>query len=636
MRRLFPLSLLAAIACATAFAQLTPKLPTADKPLVSLTLFIDEESSQQLTGSVTARIEDGWHINAAHPLDEFSIPTVLSIESAALADARFEYPPHKEEEFDFAGGKLAVYDGTIRIPFTAKKKMNSGSIEAKLRYQACNDRICLPPTNVSTRVSFGSSVVPVSSTAVPGVIAPPTAAPGTNSDVSAQPSPETVTESSGTPTIEPLVAPEPEPSQSAQFTPLENAPAGGSLFGGDVRSTFAARGLWLTLLVIFVGGLALNLTPCVYPLIPITFAFFSSQSGESRLRRFSLASSYVLGLALTYSVLGVFSALSGKLFGAWLQSTGVLVFFAVMMVVLAASMFGLYDIRVPHFITDRSGARAGYAGALSMGLLVGIVAAPCVGPFVISLIALVSQIGSPVLGFVFFFALAVGLGLPYLILAVFSSGISSIPRAGVWMDHVKKAFGFVMIAMAFYFLRPVLGELIYTRGVAASLILGALFLFVSGREATAQSGRTVRIVIAVLLLVAGSVFAWPRHEGEGLVWEKFSESALENARTGGRPVIIDFYADWCLPCKELDAKTFNDSTVLREGESFVRLKADLTRVDDPATVELSSRFGIVGVPTIVFVGPDGAEIKSLRLTGFEEADKFVVRMKSARQSSGGE
>lgn len=560
-------------------------LGPSDEPLVELKVVFDAPpvSPSQVRGVVEAAIKEGWHLNSARPTDEFAIPTTLKIESPALEVSRIDYPAHVERAFTFTNGeKIAVWEGTVAIPFYAVQKAAEGSVRATLNYQACNDRICLPPRDTMVTVSF-----PAGSAA------------------------ET---------------PAPYPPQSAAFTPLAAAPAASpkSLFSSDVASTLASRGLLLTLVAVLILGLALNLTPCVYPLVPITVAYFSSQTEGQRSRRIGLSVSYVLGLAVMYSALGVFSALSGKLFGAWLQQPAVLIFFALLMVVLAASMFGLYDIRVPQFIASRAGARAGYAGAATMGLLAGIVAAPCVGPFIISLIALVAQRGDALLGFVLFFVLALGLGLPFLLLGIFSSSLSSIPRSGAWMVQIKKALGFVLIAMAFYFLRPIIGDPAYQWGVGLSLLIGAAFLFL--KSDPNRAGNVIRVVSAVLLAVVGVLYLIPRAEGAGIRWSAYDEASLQAAKMRDKPVMIDFSADWCLPCKELDEKTFTHPRVIEEAERFVRLKADLTHSTDTQSLQLSSRYQIFGVPTIVFLRPDGTEASEQRLFGFERPEDFLERM----------
>jgi thiol:disulfide interchange protein DsbD len=551
---------------------------------------VDSRQGDQLHGVIVAKIADGWHVNSAKPLDDFVIPTKLSFENADLLSA--DYPAHVLKSFAFTNGsQLAVYEGTFRVPFTAKLHAGAAELQASVRYQSCNDRLCLPPKTAKASISL----TPVAS------------APG-----------HTTTTAVAT-------------STSGAFSRLSDAPKGAqaektSLLSSNIGGTFASRGLPLTLLAIFILGLALNLTPCVYPLIPITIGYFSSQSKGSRSQRIALSVAYVVGLAITYSALGVFSALSGKLFGAWLQLPAVLIFFALLMLVMASSMFGAFEITVPHFISDRSGGRAGVAGAFTMGLLIGIVAAPCVGPFVISLIALVSQLASPLLGFLMFFVLALGLGVPYLILGVFSSGLSELPRSGMWMVQVKKAMGFILIAMAFYFLRPLTGDVVFRYGVAGSLLIGAAFLFLS----KSPGARSLRLIIATLLLVSGVFFALPPKAGTAVRWERYESSVLNSAKAAGKPVVIDFYADWCAPCKELDQHTFNDPAVAGELQRFARIKANLTAADDPIVKQLTSQYAIVGVPTIVFIDGRGNEVPSLRLTGFEPPEKFVKRLAGVR------
>jgi thiol:disulfide interchange protein DsbD len=580
-------SFAAIVLAAPLFAQFDGGGITSDtaKSLVALSTEGVRVDGGALRGTLVATIKSGWHINSATPLDSFAIPTTIKFDPAVADLVSAAFPPHELKSFAFSGsGKLAVYEGTIRVPFVATLKGAATHAVATLRYQSCNDKICLPPASITIDVQPG--VAPVAG----GAAAPPSAA-----------------------------------SSSSQFTPLSAAPRNSSaLFGNDIGSTFTSHGLPLTLVAIFILGLALNLTPCVYPLIPITVGFFAGQTGGRRSQRAALSSVYVLGIAITYSILGVFSALSGRLFGAWLQLPAVLIFFALLMLIMASSMFGLFEMQAPRFITNRSGGRAGLAGALGMGLLIGIVAAPCVGPFVISLIALVAQLASPLMGFLLFFVLALGLGLPYLLLGIFSSGLTAIPRSGMWMVQVKKAMGFILIAMAFYFLRPLIGESIFRWGVAGSLLVGALMLFLS----RTTGGRVMRLACASLLLVAGVAFALPTEGGSSVSWKPFRESSLTSS--SGRPVIVDFYADWCIPCKELDQKTFRDGRVSDELARFERFKGNLTSSDDPTAQAMTRKYSIVGVPTILLIGSDGREVTSLRLTGFEEPEKFLARLRQVR------
>lgn len=578
-----------ALAVPTAFAVLSFLAPTSifaqigfggpdALPKASITGSLHERNGDEVAGTITATIADGWHVNSNTPSEEFAIKTdlVLDPETAELIGNPV-YPPQQMKAFEFTGGKeLAVYDGTFPIAFRAKLKPGVTKIAATLRFQACSDRVCLPPNRATTEIDAAKL----------------TAAPA------------------ATPT---------STAPSGGFTPLTAAPK--DVVPKDKLSqTFVSRGLPLTLGLLFLGGLALNLTPCVFPLIPITLGFFGMQSDGRRSRRLALSSMYVLGIVITYSTLGVLAALGGKMFGAWLQLPAVLIAFALMMLVLASSMFGAFDIQPPQWIANRSQGRAGLAGALTMGLAIGIVAAPCVGPVVISLIGLVAQLGNPVLGGVMFATLAFGLGFPYLVL------LNALPKPGEWMVTVKKGMGFALIAMAFYFIRPLTGDVVFQYGVAAALLIGAAFVLIS----RAKGARALRIAVGVGLLIGGIFFAIPPKKLPGVQWEKYDAKKLAEARVAGKPVVIDFYADWCLPCKELDEKTFTDARVMKELDRYVRVKADLTIADDETTKALTKEYAILGVPTIVFVDPAGNEVPAARLTGFEAADKFLQRAQSVK------
>ena len=542
-------------------------------PAIKLTGSFSKTAGDQASGVATVTIPPPWHINSAKPLDSFAIPTVLSFDpaTAELIDAK--YPPHELKAFSFSGNQqIAVYEGAIQIPFTATVK--GRKIKASLRYQSCNDKVCLPPKTVDAEFVQGAAAAT---------------------------------------------------QNPATFTTLANAPRNPAPAAGDrLASTFATSGLPLTLLIIFVGGLALNLTPCVFPMIPITMGFFAMQSDGRRSRRFALAGLYVLGIVIMYSSLGVVASLGGKMFGGWLQQPAVQIGFSALMLVLASSMFGAFDIGVPQFIANKAMGRAGLAGSMTMGLLVGIVAAPCVGPVVVSLITLVASIGKPVIGFVMFAALALGLGFPYLVM------LNALPRPGEWMVHVKKSMGFVLVAMAVYFLRPLIGDTWFHYGVAASLLIGAAFLlFMATRSAQA---RAIQLACAAALLAGGIaffVFAMPsRSGGSELTWQHYDQASMVGV-AAAQPAVIDFYADWCIPCKELDAKTFSDKGVAAELQRFRRVKADLTLPDDPKTKALTKQYGIVGVPTVVFLDSHGNELRDLRLTGFEEPEKFAARARQA-------
>jgi len=530
---------------------------------------------------VDAELASGWHVNSHVPSEDYLIATSVRVDPAAGVRAgEAKYPEGRMKKFSFAEKPLSVYEGTftLEIPLTfegAGPSAVTGSVE----FQACNDTQCLAPASVPFRASLSGS--------------------GEDRKL------------------------------SGGAVPLSQAPGGGERAAStaaagasrDFGQLLERRGFPVVLLLLFAGGLALNLTPCVYPVIPLTVSFFGGQAKGETGRVFGLATLYVLGMATTYSALGVAAGLSGKLFGAALQSPWVLAGVAAVLVALALSMFGLYDIRMPTTLMQKTGARSGRAGAYAMGLLVGVVAAPCVGPFVLGLLAFVAARQNAGLGFLFFFVLSLGLGLPYLFLAAFSGSLSRLPRAGEWMEGVKSVFGWVLLAMAAYFLRTAVPRPAGDWLLPAVLVAGAVTLAI--RRA---SLRPAARAAAALVFLAAAIFFVPRRAAAAPEWRPFTESEVSRA---GRPAVIDFSAAWCVPCRELDEKTFSDPRVREALGKRALFKADMTKSASPEVVALAERYSILGVPTLVFLDAGGAERSELRLVGFEDPDAFLKRLDKA-------
>lgn len=372
-----------------------------------------------------------------------------------------------------------------------------------------------------------------------------------------------------------------------------------------MAGVFAHHGAFLGFLAVLAGGLALNLTPCVYPLIGVTIAYFGNQGGGPR-RVLILAILYVLGIALMFSAVGVAVALSGGLFGAAMQNPYVLSALAALLVLLALSSFGLFSLQPPQWMLQRAGAaRPGYAGAVVMGLGMGVVAAPCIGPIVLGLLLMVERSGSALFGFALFFTLAVGLGLPYIGLALAAGSIRRLPRSGEWLAWVEQLFGFILIGLAIYFLDPVVPDHLMVRilpwyAVGAGLWLG----FVT------RAGRAWRPFLVFRSLVgvgavAGLLFlAIPRSPAQHLTFRPFDAATLRAAEAERKPVLIDFSASWCIPCREMEHSTFVNPAVVKEASRFVRLRADLTNQDGRSQA-IIHKFGIQGVPTTLIIDSAG-------------------------------
>ena len=337
---------------------------------------------------------------------------------------------------------------------------------------------------------------------------------------------------------------------------------------------------------------------------------------------FILGVLYVLGMAFTYSIVGVVTALSGAVFGALLQNSIVIVVIAGIFVVLALSMFGLYEIKMPDsMVAKAGGARSGVFGAFFMGLTMGVVAAPCIGPFVLGLVTYVAAKGDVFYGFIMFFFLAVGLGTPYLFLAIFSGRIKSLPRAGFWMEGVRNIFGFILIAMAIYFLDPLLPEILSTYLLPLFLIGSALYILFIDKLANDVKGyRIFKSVFAIIIIAASVWMLWPV-EKQSPEWEKYSTEAYEASLNNSDKIIIDFYADWCIPCKELDALTFSDPEVINALSEFSSYKVDMTKTMSDETALIREKFKIIGMPTILLINSKGEEIH--RVTGFLNAEEFL-------------
>jgi len=531
------------------------------------------------------RVSKPWYIHGTKESGDGLIPTVLSFSETPGVEIReFQFPEPEKKRFEYTNELVDVFSGEFLVQgkLFVDEKAATGRrvITGRLSYQACSSSACLPPENVP--VVFSLSIVPQGAFS--------------------------------------------EPLNQAMFE-KKNRP---SILQESVPGWKLGTGLWLTLLGIFLGGLALNLTPCIYPLIPITVSYFGGRSETLSGRIFVHGFLYISGLAFTNSILGLTASLSGGMLGSVLQNPVVLIVVAGIMVFLALSFFDFWELQIPSGLTRLASKDfGGYFGTFFMGLTLGIVAAPCLGPFILGLLTYVGQKGDPLLGFLYFFVLSLGMGLPLTILATFSGALEKLPMSGEWMLWIRKLLGWVLIGMAAYLLQPLLtqplGEKILFGAilVAAGLHLGWLDKSRSPMRAFPFIKKGVGVI-----LICGAVISFliVSPNRPGVQWLPYDETVLAEAIQAKEPVILDFYADWCGPCVAMEKKVFNVPEVVELGKHFVTLRVDLTK-KHPHQTELLKHYKIRGVPTVIFMNREGIEETDLRIESYVNSNDILKRMK---------
>ena len=408
----------------------------------------------------------------------------------------------------------------------------------------------------------------------------------------------------------------------------------------EEQSQGAEKGasIWLTLLALLLGGLALNCTPCVYPLIPITISYFGGKSEGIKGHTILHGIVYMVGLAVTNSALGVSAALTGGMLGFALQNPIVLILVTAVMVAMGLSFFGLWELRLPLWLTrSASKSYAGLFGTFFMGLTLGVVAAPCLGPFILGLLLYVGQVGDPFLGLLYFFTLSIGLGIPLALLAVFSGAAARLPKSGDWMVWIRKLMGWVLMGMAAFMISFVVSHNLFRPvlltgvALAAGIHLGWLDRTARGHKAFSYAKRVVAIAMACGGIVYLLVSIRPAGQIE---WIPYDQSVIAQAVEEKRPVILEFYADWCAPCRIMERDVFTDPEVTKLSRNFVTVRADLTRAQ-PFHDQLMDRYQIRGIPLVVFINSEGKEVERLRIVGLVDRAQFVERLKEFLRISTG-
>jgi thiol:disulfide interchange protein DsbD len=468
----------------------------------------------------------------------------------------------------------------------------------------------------------------------------------------------------------------------------------GSGWSSDrIQDFLDRRGLPFFLMLVFGFGLLMSLSPCIYPMIPITLAVIGARSQEKgALHGLGLSVTYVLGMALVYAVLGALSASVFSGITALMQSPAVVGPIAVLLLALAFSMFGAFELQAPAFLRDRlagpGGGRGGLLGVFAMGMVAGLVASPCVGPFLAALLVWVATTGNWVLGFFSLFTFGLGMGLLLIGVGTFPALLGTLPRSGGWMDTIKRAMGLLLVVMAFWFVRPgvVLPAPVFYPLAGLAAILTAVFMgafdrpreewgwwprarmalglvvFVTGlwllvgsflhhgflipspltqaSEGTAPAAARVTVAAgSPRATPAATVASAPVPAPAGHVpWEVIAtgpgakarlDAVRAAAREAGRPVLVDFWATWCVYCKKLDKAVWNEPAVVAESARWATVKIDATATDDQEMSAIKEEFGVSGLPRVVFIDSRG-EILHARSTGFVPAAEMLALMQGVR------
>jgi len=558
--------------------------------------------------ALVCTLSPGWHMNAHKPLDEFLIPTELTLSAEApLTVAAVKYPAAKTVKLAFSEDPLAVYEGTfvVGVDIAVAPEAAPGTVTLKgtLRYQACNDKSCRPPVNKpvelpvkilakgETPAPMEGFVEPYSADAAKAVEeatpAPAPPPPPALPSSPAPPAPPAPSAPLALPPAPPLPSAPPAPppplspadwnsladrftvagrldgyANSAAFLAFVDAAEKGGAAGAN---TLAGTSLWWMLVLVLGGGLLLNLTPCVLPLIPINVAIIGAGArAGSRVRGFALGGAYGLGIALVYGALGLVVVLGvSSAFGAINSTVWFNALIALLFVALSLAMFDVFEIDFSRFqaaLGIRGNERGSFPIALAMGAVSALLAGACVAPVVISTILQAQDLYSQghVAALALPFVLGAGMALPWPFLG---AGLSFLPKPGKWMVRVKQAFGVFILAFACYY-----GYLAYT-----------LWSPVSTAPGTAEEG------------------GWTASLEEGL-----SRGLAEN-----KPVLIDFWATWCKNCVVMDKTVLKDPAVTARMRDYVRVKYQAEELTASPAKDVAERFQVLGLPTYVILKPKG-------------------------------
>jgi thioredoxin:protein disulfide reductase len=539
--------------------------------------------------AVIMKFAETWHANANPAGAANLIPTEIIVSNTPdVTFGEIVYP--KGDLLTIASlskDPVPVYHDEVVIGVQAtlsqNAKIGQTTLPLQLRYQACTDDKCLFPKTIDVDV--------------------PIEIVGTDQSV--------------------------RRINDGIFASLQFGDSSGStpVSGGGKFAQALSKGYFWAFLFVFLGGIATSLTPCVYPLIPITVSVFGANESAGRFRSFLLSVTYVFGIAVMYSILGIAVASTGAVFGQIMANPFVIGFVTLFLVALGLSMLGVFELQLPVAMQNKLNTvgGAGFPGAFAMGTVAGIIAAPCTGPALAAVLTYVATTGSLFLGFWLMLTYALGMGLLFIAIGTFSGVLSSLPRSGGWMYVLENVFGVAIIAVALYFLKDIVEplraflrnsvEFFAIAGVllVVGILLGKFTQRFKDLPRPVQLQKAFGVILAVLglyMLIGGFTTAeshldWVSDEAEGLALAK-KEKKL---------VMLDFYATWCAACNELDHKTYSDPKVAARLSKYVNVKLDFTKTSDEVK-RLTEKYKIPGLPVVIFLDSDGKQLSRF--------DKFVT------------
>jgi len=507
------------------------------------------------------------------------------------------------------------------------------SLRVAVTFQGCHEvdpKICYPPATQDLEIPLSGAAA--------GAISLPDAQPAANNGLGAA-----LQRLRGAPTGQ----------VNGSDAVVSTAPASNESAEQKLAGVIGAHG-FAAIAVFFGAGLLLALTPCVLPMIPILSGLIAGAGTRlTTARAFALSLTYVLASCVVFTALGVIAGLAGANLAAWMQQPAILIAFAILFVLLAFSMFGMYSLQLPSSwqtrLANLSNKQRGgsLAGVAAMGVLSALIVGPCVAPPLAAAVLYIGQSRDPVFGGAALFALSFGMGVPLLIIGTAAGRL--LPRAGAWMNAVKAIFGVGFLVVAIWMLSRILDArwILLMAGallIGCAVFLGALSRLASGASGWRRAGQVlglIALVIGACELVgaaAGSrnlitplagLFGSERGAAQTLAFRPVKsvadvQRALAAASAAGQPAMLDFYADWCVSCKEMEARTFSKPQVQRALGNFVLLRADVT-ANDADDQALLKRYDLLGPPATLFFS-DGREQRAQRLIGYEDAEAFRARL----------